>query len=270
MSARANPDRHPGRWALAASLALLAAPVVCSCRQQPTAAGTPADPPPTLTAAPLTPASTVADTWVDCVGALQVRDLRGYKIANAHRVAEPDAGVDPAGRLGDLGPEDLRSYCDWEACLRANGYGHVCWVDDAGVERCRVCEGGDDCGNAPVSRDDCVTQATNPGRTSCGIGLLEECLLQRMIRGPADPRDTTTCQLSDAACAGAMPGDLGLAVAAARHETDQVTIEEGQRELGIAAQLTPDASLVSFWQQQISTWEGGLPADAGRMPSDGP
>jgi hypothetical protein len=121
-----------------------------------------------------------------------------------------------------------------------------------------------------MSQDECVAEASGPSRAQCHVGLLQECLLQRAIRGPSDPRTTQSCHLSEAACAGQLPGDVTTQAEAARHETDQVTIEEGNEELALAAQLEPDSSVVAYWTGQLATWDGGLPpGDVDVLASDG-
>jgi hypothetical protein len=162
--------------------------------------------------------------------------------------------------VADLAPADLRAFCDWEACLRTNGYGHACYVNDAGWEQCRVCDGSADCSGFPTSQDDCV--AHSPGLSTCHVALLEECLLQRAIRMPNDPRVTTTCSLSAQACAGEVPGDLSSQVAAARHETDQVAVEQAEREFAMGLAADAEAPGVgAFWEQQFCMWDGGVPDD---------
>jgi hypothetical protein len=197
-------------------------------------------------------------TWIDCVGVLQVVVSRGYGVANAQRFGASDPSLRTTARVADLSPSDLRAFCDWQACVRTNGYAHVCWMNDAGWERCRPCDGSADCDGLPTSQDDCVAQAAAQGR--CHVGLLEECTLQQAIRGPNDPGVTQSCEQSDEACAGQLPGDLTAQALAAQNETNQVTIEECATELDAAAQRDPDADL-SYWQQQLSMWDGGLPAD---------
>jgi hypothetical protein len=99
------------------------------------------------------------------------------------------------------------------------------------------------------------------------VGLLEECILQQAIRGPNDPRVTQSCELSSEACAGQLPGDLTAQALAAQNETSQVTIEECRKELDAAAEVAPDADL-SYWEQQLSMWDGGLPSDEADASSD--
>lgn len=218
---------------------------------------------------PLPVAQTAGANWVDCVRVLQVRNLRGYRVANALRFGQSSAGLRTTARLADLAPADLEAFCDWESCMRTDGYGHVCGPNDAGWERCRVCDGGTDCEGLPLSQGDCVVQATSPGRASCHVGLLQECLLQRAIRGPADPRVTQSCALSAQACAGQLPGDVSAQAIAAQRETDQVTVEECDREVARAAVLAPGTASVSYWQTHPSSWDGGLPPDdAGALPDD--
>jgi hypothetical protein len=188
--------------------------------------------------------------------------MRDYAVANAERLADTRPSIDAGARVSDLAPGDLRALCDWEACLRTNGYGHVCYVNDAGWEQCRVCSGSADCSGLPVSQDDCVAHAGDPGVATCQVVLLEECLLQRAIRMPADPRVTRTCFLSGQACAGQLPGDLSVQATAARHETDQVAVEQAEREFAVAVANDADPPAVTaFWEQQFCTWDGGVPDD---------
>ncbi|MGH7271671.1 MAG: hypothetical protein ACREJ3_14665 [Polyangiaceae bacterium] len=212
--------------------------------------------------------SASASSWVDCVGALHVVVSRGYLLANAKRLSESNPSVRATSRIADLAPSDVRAFCDWEACVRTNGYRHVCSVNDAGWERCRVCDGGADCDGLPVSEDDCVAHAGDTSRASCHVVLLEECLLQRAIRAPGDPRLTEACRLSEAACAGQLPGDLSAQAVAARRETDQVTAEECERELAISSPLDADVAAASYWAQRFSAWDGGLPSGDLDAPSD--
>ncbi len=200
--------------------------------------------------------------WVDCVSALHVTVMRDYAVANAERLADTRPWVEAGARVSDLAPADLRALCDWEACLRTNGYGHVCYVNDAGWEQCRVCSGAADCSGLPMSEDDCVAHAADPGVAACHVVLLEECLLQRAIRMPTDPRVTTTCFESGQACAGQRPGDLSAQAAAARHETDQVAVEQAEREFAVAVENDADPPAVAgFWEQQFCMWDGGVPDD---------
>jgi hypothetical protein len=220
----------------------------------------------TLDNPPVT-ADASASSWVDCVGALHVDVSRGYLLANAQRLSESNPSIGAMSRVADLAPSDLRAFCDWEACVRTNGYRHVCSVNDAGWESCRVCDGGADCDGLPAREDDCVAHAGDTGRASCHVFLLEECLLQRAIRAPGDPRLTEACRLSEAACAGQLPGDLSTQALAARRETDQVTVEECERELVIASALDASGGSASYWEQRFSAWDGGLPGDLD-APSD--
>jgi hypothetical protein len=215
---------------------------------------------------PLEDASTSGDVdsanWVDCVSALHVVAMRDYGVANAERLADTRPWIDASARVSDLAPADLAAWCDWEACLRTNGYGHVCYVNDAGWEQCRVCDASADCSGFPLSQGDCVAHAGDPGVATCHVVLLEECLLQRAIRLPNDPRVTTTCFLGGQACAGLLPGDLSSQAVAARHETDQVVVEEAEREfvIGLEADAEP-AGVGAFWEQQFCMWDGGAPDD---------
>ena len=88
-------------------------------------------------------------------------------------------------RLGDLSPTDLAAFCDWEACIRANGYAHACSINDAGWEACHVCDDPSSCSGNFMSEGDCAAHATDADRGACHVGLLEECLLQQAMRGPA-------------------------------------------------------------------------------------
>ena len=205
------------------------------------------------------PPAAEAQKPLDCVGVLHVRRARGYEVANVQRFGESAPALRTGSRLADLPLGVLRSFCDWEACIRTNGYGHTCWLGDAGWELCRVCDGSADCDERPYSQDDCVTRASTANRSQCHVGLLEECLIQQALRGPADPRVTQACQLSAEACAGQLPGDLTAQAIAAQHETDQVTVQRCSEELDQAARLQPDSSLVAEWRQTLATWDGGLP-----------
>ena len=223
----------------------------------------------------LKPVEPAPEGFTDCVNALQIVRRRGLDISNVHRfgVAD-DLSVDPfvrySARISDLPPDTLKGFCDWEACLRTNGYAHSCWVDDAGVERFRVCDAdaGDTCDGFPLSQAQCVAQATMPGRASCHVGLLQDCLIQRAIRGFPDSRVTQTCQLSEQACAGQLPGDLTEQAHAAKLETDQVAMELALCSVETRAAASqsqyPDAAAEfrAYWVKTLSPWEGGLPADA--------
>jgi hypothetical protein len=97
---------------------------------------------------------------------------------------------------------------------------------------------------------------------TCQVVLLEECLLQRAIRMPTDPRVTTTCALNARACSGQLPGDLAAQAATARNETDQVAIEQSEREFAVGLAADAEASgFGDFWEQQFCTWDGGVPDD---------
>jgi len=210
--------------------------------------------------------------FADCISILQIARERGLNVSNVHRFGvDENLVVDPfvrySARISDLPPDTLKGFCDWEACLQTNGYAHANWVDDAGIERWRVCDidAGDTCDGFPMDQAACVAQATLPGRASCHVGLLQDCLIQRAIRGFPDSRVTETCRLSAQACAGQLPGDLTEQAQAAAHETDQVTIERVLCDVAAGAALYPDTSAEykSGWQQRIlSGWDGGLPADA--------
>ena len=112
-----------------------------------------------------------------------------------------------------------------------------------------------------MSEDDCVAHATDTGRATCHVGLLQECLIQRALRGPADPRVTISCALAMQSCAGVIPGDLSAQALAAQNETNQVTIKVMWRFLNILAQTEPDAEAytISHYGQVLASWEGGLP-----------
>ncbi|WP_394844809.1 hypothetical protein LZC95_48155 [Pendulispora brunnea] len=153
--------------------------------------------------------------------------------------------------------------------MRTNGYAHACWINDAGWERCRVCDDADHCDGYPFNQEACVAHAADPDRASCHVGLLQECILQRSLRGPADARVTRACRLSAQACAGQLPGDRSAEALAAQHETDQVTMQVINRELDQADRLQPDSSFVRLWRTKLSAWEGGVPSDEGDASSDG-
>jgi hypothetical protein len=196
------------------------------------------------------------------VAVIHVATWRGHAIANAQRFGESTPSIRTSARIADLSPADLGAFCDWEACVSENGYGHTCWVNDAGWERCRVCQDEPDCNGNPISRDSCIAHAGDPGRATCHVGLLQECALQRSLRGLADTRTTHTCALSAQACAGAAPGDLSEAALAAQHETDQVTVEEYGLEVAVQQRLLPDSGIEQWWQMTLATqWDGGLPQD---------
>jgi histone H3/H4 len=215
-------------------------------------------------------ASPAVGPTLDCVGVLHVKSLRGSGVANAQRFGQQNPALRTTKRLGDLQGADLAAFCDWEACITSNGYAHVCALNEGGLERCKVCDAGTDCAGRPMSRADCVAHATDVGRASCHAGLLQECLIQRALRGVADPRITETCAESDQACAGETLGDLTAEALAAQHETDQVTVQVYDEELGIAAQLAPDASNLAYWSSVLSAWDGGLPTDVNDGGADGP
>lgn len=216
-----------------------------------------------------------ASEFLDCVGVLFVTSERGLLAGNARRFGESNPLLRTAYRISDLAASDLRDFCDWESCIRTDGYRHTCFITDAGWERCRVCDGGGDCDGRPMSQDDCVAHATDAGRASCHVGLLQECLLQQAVRGPADPRWTQTCALSAQACAGQAPGDLSTQALAAQNETNQVAAQVAYEELAVASAGNPAEAgdMVAYWDQTLSSWEGGMPIDvadssAGDGPSD--
>jgi hypothetical protein len=198
----------------------------------------------------------------DCVAVLQVNTIRGYRVANVARFGEGEPTLRTASRIGELATDDLRAFCDWEACIRAYGYDHTCWLDDGGVERCKVCDGSADCNGRPLNQDDCVAQASDPTRVQCHVGLLQECLIQQALRGPGDPCVTQACALSDEACAGQLPGDLSSQALAAQGETAQVSVGECMKEAMLSAQLAPDGAAADFSYATtiLSEWDGGLAA----------
>jgi hypothetical protein len=198
-----------------------------------------------------------ADSWIDCVGILHVIELRGVQVANAQRFGEDAAALRTTARLADLSPSDLRAFCDWEACIRTNGYAHACALNDAGWESCHVCSGPADCDGRPMNEGECVAHATDPGRAECHVGLLQECLLQQALRGPGYSCATRTCRLSEQACAGQPSGDPSAQALAAQRETDQVTIEEFKDEIALEAKIDPDSGYVTYWERQLSLWDGG-------------
>lgn len=218
-------------------------------------------------------ASDPVDRWVDCVGALGVTQVRGLAASNAKRFGEDAGTLRTAVRIGDLSQEDLSTFCDWEACIRSNGYAHACALNDAGWESCRVCQSTDDCDGRPMNHADCISHATDPGRSQCHVGLLQECLLQQAIRGPADACVTETCQLSAKACAGDLSGDLSAEALSAQHETNQISAEELFREVALKAPFAadPDAAVAAL-QSTIASWDGGAsscPLDAGTTTDGG-
>jgi hypothetical protein len=40
-------------------------------------------------------------------------------------------------------------------------------------------------------------------------------------------------------------------------ETDQVTIEEFKDEIALEAKIDPDSGYVTYWERQLSLWDGG-------------
>lgn len=209
---------------------------------------------------------------IDCVGVLQVTDIRGHYLGNARRFGKSDPALRQVARLTELSAADLADFCDWEACVRANGYAHSCHIDDGGVERCRVCDAGDDCEGFFMNREACTSKSHEQDRAQCHAGLLQECLLQQGMRGFADGRLTRTCWLSTEACAGRLPGDQAAAGLAAQHETNQVTVEVCGREVEQTAALQPDSAVTSAvveqWRAKLSQWDGGPPSDVGDAGSD--
>ena len=202
---------------------------------------------------------------LDCVGVLQVPQLRGTYFANVRRYGKDSAALRESARLADLPEAELNEFCDWEACVRANGYNHACGLNDAGVEKCRVCEDGGDCSGFPRSREDCGAHARDVGRGTCHVGLLQECLIQRGVRGFGDPHVTRTCWASRAACGGRLPGSLVEEARAAQHETDQVIVAAMGREVDLAAELEPDAAgpdgVIGWRRKRLAEWPGGLPSE---------
>jgi hypothetical protein len=199
---------------------------------------------------------------LDCVNVIHVFSNRGLALANAFRFSESRPTLQTDYRLGELTDADLRAFCDWQACIAANGYAHACALNDAGWEVCRVCDSAADCAGQPTSPQDCVDRARTPDRTACHAGLLQECLLQRAMRGPRDARLTQTCFESDLACAGQLAGDRSGEARAARHETDQVAVEVALRQMDIAGSLLGDAAAFSSDRAALlAAWDGGLPTD---------
>ena len=143
--------------------------------------------------------------------------------------------------------------------MRTNGYAHTCFINDAGVERCRVCDGGADCSNHVASREECIASTKSPERRDCHVGLLQECLIQRGLRGPLDARLTNTCYWAEQSCAGKLPGDLREQALYAEHETDQVTIEVFKAD----AVPFADGGRTPF-MEKLDQWEGGVPSDVSR------
>ena len=207
--------------------------------------------------------------WMNCVDVLRVNVMRGYRAANVHRFGEADDGsLSTDFRMQDLQSSDLASFCDWESCLTTNGYGHACWVNDAGWERCRVCDASADCSGEPMSRAECMTHAADPTMAQCHVGLMQECMIQRALRGPADPRVTQTCQLSAQACAGQLPGDLGAQAIAARQETDQVTLQLLAENEAVAQSLADGSAVDSSLQDGNAADGGGLVGEVDAALSD--
>jgi hypothetical protein len=205
-----------------------------------------------------------SDGVLDCVGVLLVPRLRGNTFANVRRYGKENVALRESTRLAELSEQDLRAFCDWEACVRTNGYNHACILTDGGVERCRVCSDAGDCGGFPRSREECVARARAPGRGTCHVGLLEECLIQRGVRGFGDSRVTRTCWMSREACGGRKPESLVDEARAAQKETDQVTVAAISREVDLAAELEPDSAdggVVELWRKTLSEWQGGLPTE---------
>lgn len=180
-----------------------------------------------------------------------------------HRFGTDTPGLRASARLSDLSAADRAGFCDWEACLKANGYAHACTVAEAGVEPCRVCtDAGDTCDGFPRSQAECVAGIVSAGRATCHLGLLEDCLIQRAIRGFGDARRTISCQLSDDACAGVLPGDRATDFAFADHETSQVTVERLIVELDMTRTVVRKEDLYFHgWEARLAAWDGGLPAD---------
>src|SRR5262249_9001588 len=70
------------------------------------------------------PPGAIPSGSIDCVGVLHVPVLRGYAFANVQRLGDAASSLRTTARIQDLDPQDLRSLCDWESCVRSNGYGH--------------------------------------------------------------------------------------------------------------------------------------------------
>lgn len=204
-----------------------------------------------------------AQAPLDCVGVLRATATRGTRFANVHRLGRDHAAFRETLRIGDLGPADITDLCDWEACVLTNGYGHTCFINDAGVERCRICDGGVDCANHLASRDECVNSAQLPERRECHIGLRQECLIQRGLRGYPDSRLTNTCHWADQSCTGQLPGDLSEQALYAQRETEQVTIEV----FAATAKPFADGGLTPF-MQKLAQWDGGLPSEISDAAAD--
>jgi hypothetical protein len=256
-------SRHKSaRWKLGASV-VVATLAAAGCRSAPSTSAAADASSRWATADEPFEAASGGGAWIDCVDVLHVTPIRGHAVANVLRLGEPSSTLRTTARIADLAPNDLQSFCDWQACIRTDGYGHTCSLNDAGWERCRACAGAADCNGDPMSRGDCVALATDATRATCNVGLLQECLIQRSIRGPADMRVTQSCEQSAQACAGQLPGDLTAQALSAQHETDQVAVEEAEAEVALAAELYPDsgyvAAQVASWQQKFATWDGGLP-----------
>jgi hypothetical protein len=229
---------------------------VVACRSGSTASVAPAAPESDevhVLGLPPNDAGAVDATPPDCVGLLHVVANRGLPAANATRFVASNS----ATAIFELEPDDLGAFCDWEACVRTNGYGHTCWLNDAGWERCRVCDGGD-CDGGSTSRVACVAHARDPGRATCQVALLEECVLQRGLLGPADSTRTETCVRSDNACAGQLAGDPATMAVEARHETDAVTATVAEGELARAARLQPDSSFIGSLEQNLAALDAGF------------
>ncbi len=206
-----------------------------------------------------------ADAWVDCVNVLHVVSLRGVAAANAYRFGEDASSVRTTARIADLDPTTLRAFCDWEACIQANGYAHVCTVQDGGWESCRVCDSSADCQGGALSGDDCVAHASDLGRAQCHVGLREECLLQRAILELPDVDASYACRASELTCAGMLPGDLTTPELDARQETIQAMYQELYGEV-IAAD-GPDSAITQAWQALLEPL-GEWPVDDAGDASD--
>jgi hypothetical protein len=200
--------------------------------------------------------------FLDCVAnVLHVSALRGHQVSNASRFGESNPSLRTSYRISDLSQSDLRAFCDWEACLRSDGYAHSCYINDAGWERCRVCDGGDDCDGRPMSQDDCVAHASDTGRSTCHVGLLQECLLQQALRGPADPRLTLTCAESAQACAGQLNGDLSSQALASQLESAQVEVQVVLEDYERIYARFPDSGIDTVIANLLAAWDGGMPTD---------
>jgi len=114
-----------------------------------------------------------------------------------------------------------------------------------------------------MSRAACVADATSDGRKNCHVGLLQDCLIQRAVRGFADPRVSDTCERSARACAGSMPGDLTADGQFAADETQQIAVERAVSEFRLT--VRPDAGFDAYylaWKARLESYNGGFARDA--------